>query len=165
VLARSEAEAEQGVLTRMEPVDLAALVPGALAAVGPETTERELSVDSTLDPARTVGDPALLSRMVGNLVENAVRHNVDGGALTIRTGPRDGQVWIAVSNTGAIFEQSELAELLAPFSRGGSGRSGVRGIGLGLSIVRAVAAAHHGGVGLTALASGGLEVRVTLPVA
>lgn len=165
LLARSEAEAEKGVLTTREPVDLAALVPGALAAVGAETTERELRVDSVLDPARTVGDPELLSRLVGNLVENAVRHNIDGGDLAIRSGHIDGMAWITVSNTGASFEQSEVGDLLAPFRRGGAGRSGVRGTGLGLSIVRAVVLAHHGAVDLCALATGGLQVRVTLPVA
>ena len=165
LLARSEAEAEKGVLTTREPVDLAALVPGALAAVGAETTERELRVDSVLDPARTVGDPELLSRLVGNLVENAVRHNIDGGDLAIRSGHIDGMAWITVANTGASFEQSEVGDLLAPFRRGGAGRSGVRGTGLGLSIVRAVVLAHHGAVDLCALATGGLQVRVTLPVA
>jgi len=165
LLARSEAEAEKGVLTTREPVDLAALVPGALAAVGAEATERELRVDSVLDPARTVGDPELLSRLVGNLVENAVRHNIDGGDLAIRSGHIDGMAWITVSNTGASFEQSEVGDLLAPFRRGGAGRSGVRGTGLGLSIVRAVVLAHHGAVDLCALATGGLQVRVTLPVA
>ncbi|MDQ3715381.1 MAG: HAMP domain-containing histidine kinase [Actinomycetota bacterium] len=165
VLARSEAEAEKGVLTTREPVDLAALVPGALAAVGAETTERELRVDSVLDPARTVGDPELLSRLVGNLVENAVRHNFDGGDLAIRSGHIDGMAWITVSNTGASFEQSEVGDLLAPFRRGGAGRSGVRGTGLGLSIVRAVVLAHHGALDLCALATGGLQVRVTFPVA
>lgn len=165
VLARSESEAEQGALTRREAVDLAALVPAALAAVGAETTQRGLSVDSTLEPAPVVGDPELLSRLVGNLVENAVRHNNDDGSVGIRCGHGDGQSWIAVSNTGPVFEQSELADLLTPFRRGGAGRSGVRGIGLGLSIVRAVVAAHHGTVDLLALAEGGLEVRVTVPSA
>ncbi|MEJ7703014.1 MAG: ATP-binding protein [Geodermatophilaceae bacterium] len=109
-----------------------------------------MRVDSVLDPARTVGDPELLSRLVGNLVENAVRHNIDGGALAIRSGHIDGMAWITVANTGASFEQSEVGDLLAPFRRGGAGRSGVRGTGLGLSIVRAVVLAHHGAVDLTA---------------
>lgn len=163
ILARTEAQAEQGVLTRREPVDLAVVVPGALAAIGSETTEGDLSIDLQLAPAFTIGDPELLSRLVGNLVENAVRHNLEGGAVSIRSGQDDGRAWLAVSNTGAVLEQSELADLLTPFRRGGAGRSGVRGTGLGLSIVRAVVAAHHGTVDLTALASGGLAVRVTLP--
>lgn len=163
VLARSQAEAEQGVLSRREPVDLAGLVPAALAAIGSETTERDLSIDPELAPARTVGDPELLSRLVGNLVENAVRHNVEGGAVSVRTGHGDGRAWLVVSNTGAALEPSELGDLLTPFRRGGAGRSGVRGIGLGLSIVGAVVAAHHGVVDLMALPEGGLEVRVTLP--
>ncbi len=163
VLARSEAEAERGVLSRRQPVDLAALVPSALASIGSETTERDLSIDPELAPAVTVGDPELLSRLVGNLVENAVRHNIDGGTISIRCGQRDGRTWLTVSNSGPTFEQAELTDLLAPFRRGGSGRSGVRGVGLGLSIVRAVAAAHHGTVDLTARPEGGLEVRVSLP--
>ncbi|MDQ4038792.1 MAG: HAMP domain-containing histidine kinase [Actinomycetota bacterium] len=163
ILARSEAEAEQGMLSGRAPVDLAALVPAALAAIGAETTESDLDMDLHLTAAPTVGDPELLTRLVGNLVENAVRHNVEGGSVSIRSGQDDGRAWLAVSNTGAVFEQSELSDLLTPFRRGGAGRSGVRGTGLGLSIVRAVVAAHHGTVDLTALASGGLAVRVSLP--
>jgi len=163
LLARSEAEAQQGMLSRRESVDLADLVPGALAAVGSETTERDLSVESSLAPAGTVGDPELLSRLVGNLVENGVRHNTDGGALSVGTGRSGGRVWLVVSNSGPVFEQAELADLLTPFRRGGAGRSGVRGVGLGLSIVRAVVAAHHGTVDLTGLPEGGMEVRITLP--
>jgi len=165
VLARSVAEAQQGVLSRREPVDLAALVPPALAAAGSETTERDLSIESALAPARTIGDPELLARLVGNLVENAVRHNVEGGVVSVRSGHTDQQAWLTVSNSGPVFAQSELGDLLTPFRRGGPGRSGVRGIGLGLSIVRAVTAAHHGSVDLTAPAEGGLEVRITLPAA
>lgn len=162
ILARSEAEAEQGMLTRREPVDLALLVPGALAAIGSETTESDLDMDLQLAAAPTVGDPQLLARLVGNLVENAVRHNVPGGSVSIGSGQDDGRAWLAVSNTGAVFNPSELGDLLTPFRRGGAGRSGVRGTGLGLSIVRAVVAAHHGSVDLTARPGGGLQVRVTL---
>jgi len=163
ILARSEVQAEQGVMTRREPVDLAVIVPGALAAIGAETTQGELTIDLQLSPAPTIGDPELLSRLIGNLVENAVRHNIEGGAVSIRSGQGNGHAWIEVSNSGAILEESELGDLLTPFRRGGAGRSGVRGTGLGLSIVRAVIAAHHGTVDLTAPTSGGLEVRVTLP--
>jgi len=163
ILARSEAEAEQGGLSRREPVDLAVLVPVALAAVGSETTEHMLEIDCVLEPAPTSGDPELLSRLVGNLVENAVRHNIEGGSVAIRSGHGDGWVWLVVSNGGPVFDQSEITDLLTPFRRGGAGRSGVRGVGLGLSIVRAVVAAHHGTVDLGALSEGGLEVRISLP--
>ncbi len=163
VLARSEAEAEHGVLSRRQAVDLAALVPGALAGIGSETAEQDLSIEPELAPARTVGDPELLSRLIGNLLENAVRHNIEGGEVSVRTGTENGQAWLTVINTGPELEQAELGDLVRPFRRGGDGRSGVRGVGLGLSIVRAVVAAHHGRFELTALPDGGLEVRVNLP--
>ena len=162
ILARSEAEAEHGLLSRRQPVDLATLVPAALAAIGSETTERDLSIESELAPARTVGDPELLSRLVANLVENAVRHNVDGGWVAVRCGESEAQAWLTVANTGTDLEQSELGDLVRPFRRGGEGRSGVPGVGLGLSIVRAVVAAHHGSIALTARPEGGLEVWVRL---
>ncbi len=165
VLARSEAEAEHGILSSRQPVDLASLVPGVLAFIGTETTEQDLSIATELASARTIGDPELLSRLIGNLLENAVRHNVHGGEISVACGQAANQAWLTVSNTGPELEQAELGDLVRPFRRGGEGRSGVRGVGLGLSIVRAVVAAHHGTFELTALPEGGLEVRVNLPAA
>ena len=68
-----------------------------------EASARCLSVTAQTAAAPADGDPQLLERLVGNLVENAVRHNVDGGWLTVRTGsdPAAG-AWLTVVNTGAV---------------------------------------------------------------
>lgn len=168
ILARSEAEAEQG-LHRREPVDLATLIAPALAGVGDETSERGIAVATEIAPAPVVGDRELLGRLIGNLVENATRHNVDSGMLQVRCGPGapdeagQRQTLLEVTNTGPVLDPAGVSGLLEPFRRGGAGRSGVRGTGLGLSIVRAVVAAHHGTVDLRAVPEGGLAVRVHLP--
>jgi len=161
VLARSDGQARQGLAQR-EPVDLASLVPAAVAAVAPEASARGLAVSTEARPAPVEGDPELLERLVGNLVENAVRHNVDGGWVTVRTGTESG-AFLSVLNTGPAVPAGEVDELFQPFRRGGTARTGSRGAGLGLSIVRAVAAAHGGAVSAAARPEGGLEVTVRLP--
>ena len=161
VLARSEGRSESG-LEQREPVDLAGLVPAAVAAVAGEASARGLAVSTETRPAPVEGDPQLLERLVGNLVENAVRHNVDGGWVTVRTGT-DAGTWLTVQNTGPAVPVDDVDELFQPFRRGGTARTGSRGAGLGLSIVRAVAAAHGGAVSAAARADGGLTVTVRLP--
>jgi signal transduction histidine kinase len=168
LLARSEAQARVGLEVH-EPVDLAELVPSAVAAVDAEAQRRCLAVTADTEPAPTAGDPGLLDRLVGNLVENAVRHNIDGGRVTLRTGvepARNGSgpvALLAVTNTGPAVDPGAVDELFQPFRRGGTARTASAGAGLGLSIVRAVAAAHSGGVDARPLPTGGLEVIVRLP--
>jgi signal transduction histidine kinase len=161
VLARSDGQAREG-LDQREPVDLASLVPAAVAAVAPEASARRLQMSTETRPAPVEGDPQLLERLVGNLVENAVRHNVDGGWVTVRTGTESG-AFLSVLNTGPAVPAGEVEELFQPFRRGGTARTGSRGAGLGLSIVRAVAAAHGGAVSAAPRVEGGLEVTVHLP--
>lgn len=158
VVARTSAT---GLATR-EPVDLAELVAPALAAVAGEAADRGLSVSTELAPTPVVGDAALLERVVGNLVENAVRHNVVGGWLHVACGP-DPAATLVVSAAGPEVDPAEVPGLFEPFRRGGPGRTGHRGSGLGLAIVTAVVTAHGGRVRGTALPGGGLAVTVALP--
>jgi signal transduction histidine kinase len=166
VLARSEAQARVGLELR-EPVDLAALAKAAVDRVDGEAHRRCLEVTPKTEPAPASGDPELLDRLVGNLVENAVQHNVDGGWVTVRTGAgaRAGRPvsTLTVANSGPVVAADAVDELFEPFRRGGTARTASRGAGLGLSIVRAVAAAHGGEVSAVPRAGGGLEVTVRLP--
>ncbi len=162
VLARTEAQVRSGLEVR-EPVDLALAVPPALAALSAELQAAALRVELDLRPAFAAGDPGLLERMVGNLVENAVRHNTEGGWLRVRTGSGGGSCWLVADNTGVPLDPGTAGELLEPFWRGGAARSGRRGAGLGLSIVSAVVAAHDGSVRVEPRPGGGLCVEVRLP--
>lgn len=143
-------------LDRHESVDVARVAAEAVGQWRPAAADAGLRVELDLRPLPVVGDPVLLHQLVSNLVQNAVRHNVPDGTLSLTTSPRDGLV---VRNTGALVPPAEVPGLLEPFrrlSRAGSGA------GLGLSIVRSIAQAHGGTVELDALPGGGLEARVRL---
>jgi signal transduction histidine kinase len=163
LLARTEAQA--GRLETQTPVDLAVGVCSTLAAVRADIDRLQLRVDTDFRPALVVGDPHLLERLAGNLVENAVRYNVRGGRLGVRTSCDGAHVYLAVANTGPEVTAAELPGLFEPFRRGGPERTGSRGSGLGLSIVGAVAYVHGGTVRAVPLVGGGLEVTVVLPAA
>jgi signal transduction histidine kinase len=159
VLARSDA----GVETR-ERVDLAEAAALALAQARAEAETANLAVRRDLAPAPAVGDRALLERLVANLVENAVRHNVRGGFVRVATGADAAGVWLVVENSGPPIPTHEAEGLFAPFRRLASERTqSRRGAGLGLSIVRSVAAAHGGEATLAPRPEGGMVATVRLP--
>ncbi|MFE7587403.1 sensor histidine kinase [Streptomyces gardneri] len=108
------------------------------------------------------GSRVLLAQLVRNLVANAVAYNVPGGTVDVRV---DGGV-LTVTNTGPVVPAQDVDGLFEPFRRGeGRDRTGP-GAGLGLSLVRSIAAAHGGTVRAVARGAaegGGLVVTVTLP--
>ena len=148
LLAKSES-----ALTSRSPVDLAALV----AHVTPPEVEQSLA------EAVTAGDAVLLERLAGNLVENALRHNVPGGWVRVTTRSLPGRAELEVANSGPVIPPAEVPALFDPFHR--RARVAAEGTGLGLSIVRSVAHAHGGFVTATARPEGGLVVLVSLPAA
>jgi signal transduction histidine kinase len=164
VLARSEAQSGRR-LVRKVPADLSLSVQNALSAVKAEAERLKLEVTTELGPAPVVGDPSLLDRLAGNLIENAIRYNHLLGRLWLRTESSGGRAMLIVGNTGYEVEPADVPGLFEPFRRGGWERTGSRGSGLGLSIVRAVCDAHGGTVRAVAQEGGGLEVTVTLPAA
>jgi len=138
-------------------------VPGVLDAVDTEAAERGISIETEVEPAATLGDPRLLERLVGNLVENAIRHNVPNGWLRVTTGQSTDRAWLHVANGGAVIPSAEVDALFEPFRQRGRARTGTRGAGLGLAIVRLIVDAHHGKVQAAAPPFGGLAIRVELP--
>jgi signal transduction histidine kinase len=158
VLARSE----DGRVPA-EAVDLDVAARHAMEQAGDEAAAAGLDMTSHLDPAPTTGSRVLLERLVANLVQNSVRHNVADGWVAVETGTDDGRSWVTVRNSGPVIAPDEVSRMFEPFRRLNADRvHSTRGVGLGLSIVRAVANAHGGAVTAEPVASGGLEVTVTL---
>ncbi|TAL24456.1 MAG: HAMP domain-containing protein [Frankiales bacterium] len=162
LLLLAQSERMQGPSVR-ERVELPEVGAQALAAVAGEIEERGLSVATSWGPAAALGDRGLLERLAGNLVENAVRHNVDGGWLRVDTGVVDGRARLEVSSSGGVIAPGEVAGLFEAFRRHGTARTARRGAGLGLAIVRAVAELHGGTARASARPDGGLVVTVDLP--
>jgi signal transduction histidine kinase len=155
------ARSEYGHLRR-EPVDLAATAAEVLRA----HDRRELRSTTALEPARTTGNPLLVERLVANLVENAVRHNMPGGQLDVGTYTAAGHAIFTIANTGPIIPTDELHRLFQPFQRCSSHEgSSADGVGLGLAIVQAIANAHDAMVNAEARTGGGLRVEIGFPAA
>jgi signal transduction histidine kinase len=144
-------------LDRLQPVDLAALAATSVGAVDRDG----LTVETSLRPAHTSGDPRLVERLVANLVTNAVRHNVPGGTVEVGTSSRDGRAILTVANTGPIVPANRVDRLFQPFQRLEDERTGTDGLGLGLSIVQAIAQAHDAPIVARARPGGGLFVEVS----
>ena len=118
-------------------------------------------VHACLQPAVTSGDPVLLARLVANLVDNAVRHNVAGGDLWLTTSTVDGQGTLVVTNTGPLVAADAVDSLFEPFRRLHD-RTSRDGFGLGLAIVASIAAVHGGTVAAHPMPEGGLRITVTM---
>ena len=161
-LARLQA-VDRGELEVREPVDVAALVAPILDSVATEAADKGVTLETELEPGTTLGDPRLLERLIGNLVENAIRHNVPNGWLRVTTGQTAERVWVHVSNGGAVIPSADVDTLFEPFRRGGRLRTATRGAGLGLAIVRLIVDAHHGKLQAAAPPFGGLAIRIELP--
>jgi signal transduction histidine kinase len=125
----------------------------------------DITVRTLLEPAGTSGNPQLLERLVANLVDNALRYNVPRGEVTVRTSTdAAGRAVIRVSNSGPLVPPDEMERLVRPFQRLGTARTGHGdGVGLGLSIVAAIADAHDAALATHPRAGGGLEVTVAFP--
>jgi signal transduction histidine kinase len=156
----------EGGLGQREPVDLAAITGEILRARRSDFGRQGLRVQAGLRPAALDGDPLLTERLVANLIDNAVRHNIAGGQVEISTATRDGRAVLAVANTGPAIPPEAVGRLFQPFLRlGGRRIHHDNGHGLGLSIVRAIAAAHDASITAHARRGGGLAIEVTFPPA
>ncbi len=148
--------------TDMEPLDLATEVEDALDGLAAQSQTSGLRVDTELSPAEVSGSPVLLQRLVANLVENAVVHNVPAGWVRVRAGTSGGSAYLEVANSGPVVCEDDLPHLFEPFHRADA-RVGSTGVGLGLSIVQSVGEAHGARIQALASAGGGLVVTVTMP--
>jgi signal transduction histidine kinase len=151
----------QAGLERHEPFDLGTVALDVLEPRRTDLRRSGLIVDEQLAAAPTFGDARLAEILVANLVDNAARHNVPAGLVRVATTVREAHAVVTVTNDGPVVPPTELDRLLQPFQRLDPRRAGnARGLGLGLSIVEAIASAHGADLTVTARPSGGLIVEV-----
>lgn len=164
LLAQSERE-----LTTRRPVDLRHVIHTVLDQVNLQPRKRQVVVHQDLRPAVVQGDPLFLERCVFNLLENAIKYNVRDGAVWVRLREDMDGALLTVTNTGPQVPPYGVDDLFEPFRREqgervrSAGPIAAGSAGLGLSIVRAIVAAHGGTVTARARAEGGLVVTVRLP--
>lgn len=156
---------DRGQFTR-ESVDLSLVAEEAAETLLPLAEQRRIALDVTGGAAPTSGSAELLLRMVTNLVQNAIVHNLPaGGTVTVHTEADGDTSVLRVENSGRRLPPELVPTLTEPFQRG---TERVRtdehaGVGLGLAIVHSVVRAHDGSLDLAPRAAGGLVVTVRLP--
>ncbi|MGW7313756.1 sensor histidine kinase [Streptomyces sp. NPDC054854] len=161
LLSRSD----RGNFTR-ESVDLSLVAEEATETLLHLAEQRGITLDVTGGATRTRGSAELLLRMVTNLVQNAIVHNLPaGGTVTVHTEARHDASVLRVENTGSPVPPDVVPTLTEAFMRG---TERVRtdehaGAGLGLAIVQSVVRAHDGTLDLVPRPGGGLRVTVRLP--
>ncbi|MFI2737395.1 sensor histidine kinase [Streptomyces sp. NPDC018711] len=161
------ARAQHGDLSDRALVSLGELAREALGDRAPDLAAKSLALDTEVGPVSwTRGSAVLLSRMVRNVVDNAIAHNRENGWIRVAAGGDGSEARLVVETGGPVLDQDQVDRLGQPFERLGVARTGPEGSsGLGLSIVAAIVAAHGGRLVLRARPEGGLRVAVTLPEA
>jgi signal transduction histidine kinase len=151
-------------LPRCAAVALDQVIAAVVAGREPELAAKRITIDQRLSATTVAGSPTLLSRMIDNLIDNGVRHNITDGWLRIELRDQPDRAQLTVESGGPALDPRQVGELAQPFRRLGADRTGSeRGAGLGLSIVAAIVAAHTGTLELDAREQGGLRVAIDLP--
>jgi signal transduction histidine kinase len=162
MLMISKTEAGVDKLAR-EEIDLARLIREACELFEPSAEDQGVTL-TCMAPAgtRVFGDARMIQRMLSNLLDNAIKYTPSGGTVTVSLSEKGGRVLVSVQDTGCGISPSDLPRIFERFYRSDQSRS-KPGIGLGLSLARAIARAHGGDIMATSTLDQGSTFTVTLP--
>jgi two-component system sensor histidine kinase KdpD len=136
-------------------------VSGAIKSLKSPTDRIEISIDPELPPIK--GDPILLERVIGNLLENALRFNPKDRTVTIAAFQIEDRIEIRVIDHGPGLPDKEKSKLFVPFQRLGD-RDNSTGVGLGLAIVKGFTELMNGRISLEETHLGGLTMVLSFPI-
>jgi signal transduction histidine kinase len=161
------AHTQHGPIGDESTVSLAELARLAIQRPAETISTMDLHVEQQQGhEAWVTGSETLLSRLVENVISNAVDHNQPGGWVRVTTEVRANRAHLVVENGGPVLHPDQVKRLARPFQRIGAERTGSdRGSGLGLAIVSSILEVHGGTLDLQALTEGGLRVAISLPLA
>lgn len=148
-----------------ETVDLSHLVTEVAAEMAASGAARRVTLESdTRSPVPVSGDRGALKRALANLVDNAIRVSPAPGSVKVSAGGRDGWAWMSVTDNGPGIAPDQLERVFDRYHRGTATRGDDSHLGLGLAIVREVAAAHGGEAHAASRADGGATFTMWLPL-
>ena len=159
VLARSDAGQ---ALEQRTDVDLFAQAGRIAERYAPLARQRGIRFRVVGAPALVTGDPKLLERVIGNLIDNAVKYSPPEGLVEVEVRPTDSVASVIVTDQGPGVPAEQVPHLFTRFHRGDPARPRAEGSGLGLAIARAGAEAHGGRLEY-ADAGPGARFTLTLP--
>jgi signal transduction histidine kinase len=157
-------EAEAGMMKlQRQSIDLCQLLSEVIELYEYVSEEKKVGVRGDfLEPCEVSVDPNRLRQVFANLLDNAIKYTPEGGRVTITTRNEPGQVVVTFRDTGMGIPPGEQDKIWTRLYRGDKSRS-QRGLGLGLSLVKAVVEAHDGKVTVTSTVDQGSEFTVVLP--
>jgi two-component system sensor histidine kinase KdpD len=138
------------------------VVSGAVKFLKSPTSSIEISIDSDLPPI--IGDPILLERVIGNLLENSIRFGPKDRPVTVAAFKTEGRIEIRIIDHGPGISVKNQSKVFIPFQRLGD-RDNTTGVGLGLAIVKGFTELMHGRVSMEETYLGGLTVVLSFPIA
>lgn len=146
-------------------VDLGRIISTAIADNTHEARQRGVTFHTRIEAQTITGDAGLVTQLVGNLVQNAIRHSGAQGSAWISTcaEPDRRAIALRVESTGAVFDAETAARLAEPFLRGAGRLSAGGGHGLGLALVERIAAVHGGSLTIRPRLPDGLVITVEFP--
>ena len=158
------AEAEAGTMPlRRRAVDLAEIVRDAVELYAGAAEAKGVRLSAPVDtPLPTTGDQHRLAQAIANLIDNAVKYTPPGGTVTADVERSGDELVVRVADTGIGIEPHELGRIWDRLYRGDRSRS-ERGLGLGLSLVKAIAEAHGGRATADSTPGGGSRFELHLP--
>jgi heavy metal sensor kinase len=147
-----------------EEIDLAGLVRGACELFEPTAEDKGVTLSYDVpNKSHLIGDNRMIQRMLSNLLDNAIKYTPSGGKVTVSVSETDERnVVIAVKDTGIGISPNDLPRIFERFYRCDESRS-KPGIGLGLSLAKAIARAHGGDITVMSRLNEGSTFAVTLP--
>ncbi|MGZ3590535.1 MAG: sensor histidine kinase [Thermodesulfobacteriota bacterium] len=146
-----------------DEIDLAALVQEGCELFKPAAEDKGLSLSFDIPkPIHFMGDIQMIQRMISNLLDNAIKYTPSGGSVTVSVNEKDTQVVVSIKDTGCGISPEDLPHIFERFYRCDQSRS-QSGIGLGLSLARAIARVHGGDITVDSLPNQGSTFTVTLP--
>ena len=158
------ARLDEGRPLEQKPVELAEVVGEAVDAARVVDVDRIVDLD--VEPATVIGDRDRLRQLIDNLFANVRAHTPPGTPITVSLHRMDGKAALSVSDSGPGLTEEEAAQVFERFYRVDRSRTRASGgVGLGLSIVAAVAEAHGGDATALPTPGGGATFLVEIPLA
>lgn len=155
-----------GLQLESKPCDLATLAGDANAHMEPIAEECAVHVSSDLGPAPCLGDPAALSLLIFQLVNNAVQHNRADGNVRVTTRAHGSHAIVTVADDGPGIPAEDLPHIFKRFYRANKVRTTTSThTGLGLAIAKTIVDNHCGTIEVTSRPNGGATFTVKLPLA